>query len=101
MFFYIVSNPTTWFIFNIDQLISNGKYISVEHRVLAKHVPRISVASFFTTGVLPTGKLYGPIEELLSEENPPKYRATTVKEYAEYFKDKGLDGTSALLHFRL
>ncbi|KAM7485208.1 hypothetical protein LguiA_001217 [Lonicera macranthoides] len=83
-------------------LISNDKFISVEHRVLANSVgPRISVACFFSTGPLPTSKLYEPIKELLSEENPPKYKAITVKEYVEYFRAKGLDGISALLLYKL
>ncbi|PON66654.1 Oxoglutarate/iron-dependent dioxygenase [Trema orientale] len=84
------------------QLISNEKLKSVEHRVLASHVgPRVSIASFFCTGVLPTSKLYGPIKELLSENNHPKYRETTVRDYITYFSTKGLDGTSALDHFKL
>ncbi|PHT38992.1 1-aminocyclopropane-1-carboxylate oxidase -like protein 1 [Capsicum baccatum] len=83
-------------------LISNDKYVSVEHRVLANKVgPRISVACFFCTGPFPSSKLYGPITELLSEDNPPKYRATTVEDYTHYFRKKGLDGTSALLHFKI
>ncbi|KAM5553098.1 1-aminocyclopropane-1-carboxylate oxidase [Rosa sericea] len=84
------------------QLISNDRFKSVEHRVLANHRgPRVSVASFFTTGLLPSTKLCGPIKELLSEDNPPKYRETTVRDYNAYYVKKGLDGKSALSHLKL
>ncbi|MCD7453645.1 Acyl CoA oxidase [Datura stramonium] len=84
------------------QLISNDKYISVEHRVLTnKAGPRISVACFFCTGPLPSSNLYGQMTELLSEDNPPKYRVTTVNDYTGYYRKKGLDGTSALLHYEI
>ncbi|PON33341.1 Oxoglutarate/iron-dependent dioxygenase [Parasponia andersonii] len=84
------------------QLMSNDRFKSVEHRVLASRVgPRVSVASFFGTNVLATSRLYGPIEELLSENNPPKYKETTLKDFAAHFSAKGLDGTKALDYFKL
>lgn len=84
------------------QLISNDKFTSVEHRVLAnKAGPRISVACFFSTSVMENSRLYWPIEELLSEENPPKYRETTVIDYVLYSNGQGLGGASPLLHFKL
>ena len=46
-------------------------------------------------------KLYGPIMEFLSDDNRPIYRETNVNEYLQYYRSKGLDGTSALPHFKL
>ncbi|KAK7852090.1 1-aminocyclopropane-1-carboxylate oxidase like protein 7 [Quercus suber] len=82
-------------------LISNDKFISATHRVLANQVgPRISVACFFSNHIQkqmqPINRLYGPIKELLSDDNPPLYRETSEKEYAF----KGF-GNSVLDHFRL
>lgn len=87
------------------QLISNDKFKSVYHRVLAKNEgPRISVACVFRA----QGKdyrLYGPIKELLSKENPPVYRETTENDYLKikfiHPKPEGFNGTSALEHFKL
>ncbi|CAL1396424.1 unnamed protein product [Linum trigynum] len=84
------------------QLISNDRFVSAEHRVLATKVgARVSVASFFSTGFTPNPIEYGPIEELVSADNPPIYRKTTAAEFNAHFHGKGLDGASALLHFKL
>uniref|UniRef100_A0A7N0USK9 Fe2OG dioxygenase domain-containing protein n=1 Tax=Kalanchoe fedtschenkoi TaxID=63787 RepID=A0A7N0USK9_KALFE len=84
------------------QLISNDMYKSVEHRVLANHVgSRTSVACFFTPHLYPTARLYGPIQEILSETSPPVYRETTIPDFVKYYDSKGLDGKSALSHFKL
>ncbi|KAG2267237.1 hypothetical protein Bca52824_061792 [Brassica carinata] len=85
------------------QLVTNDKFISSEHRVLANRATgaRVSVACFFTTGIRPNPRTYGPIRELVSEDNPPKYREITVKDFAAHRSAKGHDGTSDLLHFKI
>ncbi|KAI4303998.1 hypothetical protein MLD38_039570 [Melastoma candidum] len=86
------------------QLMSNDDFISVEHRVRANQVgPRVSVACFFTQLMDASTTKYGPIRELLSEDNPAKYRDMTVNEFVAEYDSRGLDGKSrsALAHFRL
>ena len=74
---------------------------SVEHRVLvSREGPRLSVALFFYPSFREQ-KLYGPIKELLSDENPPKYRELLVQDYVSYHLSKGLTGESILDHFKL
>uniref|UniRef100_A0A3Q7GWE9 Fe2OG dioxygenase domain-containing protein n=1 Tax=Solanum lycopersicum TaxID=4081 RepID=A0A3Q7GWE9_SOLLC len=84
------------------QLISNDKLKSIAHRVLASRVgPRVLVASFFTTGNSLSSRVYGPIKELLSEDNPARYRETSVKDYADHYDATGIGGKSALSDFTI
>ncbi|CAN1281720.1 1-aminocyclopropane-1-carboxylate oxidase homolog 1 [Linum perenne] len=63
--------------------------------------PRVSIASFFSTGFALNERLYGPIKELLSAENPPKYKETTIQDFTNQAYKKGLDGTCALVNFKV
>ncbi|CAN8306283.1 unnamed protein product [Cochlearia groenlandica] len=84
------------------QVMTNDKFISAEHRVLAnKYRQRVSVACFFSSSMNSNHRVYGPIKELLSEENLPKYRAFTIPEYTKGYIEKGLDGTSHLSNFKI
>ncbi|XP_013647174.2 probable 2-oxoacid dependent dioxygenase [Brassica napus] len=84
------------------QLITNDKFVSVEHRVLANggEEPRTSIASFFVHPPSTSPRVYGPIKELLSEENPPKYRETT-SEASNHYVARKRDGNNSLSHLRI
>nr|QWJ73373.1 alkenyl glucosinolate hydroxylase 2 [Isatis tinctoria] len=103
--YYIDVPPTEGaLIINVGdllQLITNDKFVSVEHRVLANgsKEPRTSVASFFVHPPS-SSTVYGPIKELLSEENPPKYRETNA-EASNHYVPRKRDGNSSLSHLRI
>ena len=63
--------------------------------------PRISVAFFFTTLFQESDKLYGPIKELLTNESPPLYKETLIKDFMKLFHSQGLGGIRALDQLRL
>lgn len=86
---------------DLMQLVSNDRFKSVNHRVIAKNKgPRISVASFFVMEE-DGSRVFGPIKELLSEDNPPVYREVPLQDYLTHYNSKGLDGTSSLSGFKI
>ncbi|CAO2821600.1 unnamed protein product [Amaranthus hypochondriacus] len=91
------------FIVNIGdslQIASNGLFKSAYHRAISKSIgPRISIAFFFT-GLVSQRKKYGPIKELISQENPAIYRDFTLEEFLTYFYSKPLDQLG-IDHFKL
>lgn len=82
------------------QILSNDKFTSAAHRAVVKTKgPRISVAAFCKIHHIP--RVYGPIKELTSEDNPPKYREITGNKYISSFRSKGLDGIPPLQSLKL
>jgi isopenicillin N synthase-like dioxygenase len=92
------------FVVNIGdflQLISNGRFKSVQHRVVSKKEgPRVSVACFFQTcGEAAATRVCSPIVSNDDDGTPPLYRSATVEELLVSFREK--NGRSALDRFRL
>ncbi|KAL8048140.1 hypothetical protein ABFX02_07G044200 [Erythranthe guttata] len=88
-------------IADLLQLVSNGKFLSNKHRVVANRIgPRISVACFFS-GPVREVKVYGPIKELISDENPAKYRDVILSDYLLKFLNTGLDENLGLDYYKL
>ncbi|MBA0740655.1 hypothetical protein Gogos_013847 [Gossypium gossypioides] len=82
------------------QVLSNDKFKSVKHRAIASHVgPRISVPCFFSGHASLLDKPFGPIKDLLSEANPPRYKEFLLKEYLAKFFSSSLDGNKLPLDY--
>ncbi|KAF7076584.1 hypothetical protein CFC21_081214 [Triticum aestivum] len=75
------------------QILSNDRFRSVEHRVVANGAgPRVSVACFFRADA--STRVLAPI---VTAGDTARYRSTTVPDYGA----KGLDGVSALQRVRI
>jgi 2,4-dihydroxy-1,4-benzoxazin-3-one-glucoside dioxygenase len=91
------------------QLVSNGRFKSVEHRVVAnrsRDTARVSVACFCNADIARSTRLYGPIAELIAADDSDGagralYRNVTVPEFLAHYDKKGLDGRPALHRFQL
>ncbi|KAK4597920.1 hypothetical protein RGQ29_015440 [Quercus rubra] len=74
------------FVINLadqTQVLSNGKFKSVGHRAVTnKLLPRLSLGMFYNPNY---DTVIGPIEDLIDEEHPTKYRKYGFKEYMEEF----------------
>uniref|UniRef100_A0ACD5Z7R6 Uncharacterized protein n=1 Tax=Avena sativa TaxID=4498 RepID=A0ACD5Z7R6_AVESA len=80
------------------QLISNDRFKSVQHRVVSKEGPRVSVACFFQTyGAAASTRVCTPIA--FSDGTPSLYKSTTVEELLVSYRAK--NGRRALNNFRL
>ncbi|CAN6333471.1 unnamed protein product [Urochloa humidicola] len=81
------------------QMVSNGKFTSCEHRVVANSTgPRVSIASFPTQAG--STRTYGPAKELLSHTCPPLYKETLASVYRMHCASIGL-GNKGINDYRI
>ncbi|KAL1826001.1 hypothetical protein ACET3Z_012779 [Daucus carota] len=87
---------------DLMQIISNDKFKSADHRVLARSDQiRVSAACFLYPSAKNLLKPYSPIMELMSDNNQPLYKEVSPLEYAIYHQSRAMDGTSTLSHYKL
>ncbi|KAK3189771.1 hypothetical protein Dsin_029332 [Dipteronia sinensis] len=76
------------------EVLTNGKYKSVEHRaVIHKEKDRLSIVTFYA----PSYEIeMGPIPELVDENNPCKYKRYNHGEYSKHYVTNKLRGKKNL-----
>ncbi|KAL9234414.1 hypothetical protein vseg_009288 [Gypsophila vaccaria] len=86
---------------DLFQVLSNDKYKSGEHRVYANpwQKPRVSIGTFFGPGN--NEDKYGPLEELISPENPKLYKELNFSELFNKFLTRESNSKSMANYFRL
>lgn len=76
------------------QIMSNGQYKSIEHKVLANTARnRISLATFISPG---PEQVVAPLPEVLEGGEPAAYNEVLFADYMKYFFGKGHDGKATI-----
>ncbi|GAB4827744.1 hypothetical protein Ancab_034630 [Ancistrocladus abbreviatus] len=66
-----------------EEVLSNGRYKSVHHRVVTnKDKTRVSMAMFYMPNM---DTIIGPMEELIDDQHPPLHRSYRFSEFMEEF----------------
>ncbi|GMH19420.1 hypothetical protein Nepgr_021261 [Nepenthes gracilis] len=90
------------FIVNIGdilEIVTNGRYRSIEHRVIVNsEKERLSLATFYSPNS--DGEM-GPAPSLISPQNPALFKTVAVNEYYKDYFSRELDGKSHLDHMRI
>ncbi|XP_047332918.1 protein SRG1-like [Impatiens glandulifera] len=76
------------------EVLTNGKYKSVEHRAVAdKEMDRLSIVTFYA----PSYDIeLGPMKEFINENNPCKYKRYNHGEYSHHYVTNKLQGKKTL-----
>uniref|UniRef100_A0A803KLV6 Fe2OG dioxygenase domain-containing protein n=1 Tax=Chenopodium quinoa TaxID=63459 RepID=A0A803KLV6_CHEQI len=82
------------------QIMSNGKYKSIEHRVIANgSKDRVSIPLFVNPK---PNEVIGPLKEVLVQsDEKPKYRKVLYSDYTLYFYKKAHDGKGILDYVKI
>ncbi|CAI9118773.1 OLC1v1020383C1 [Oldenlandia corymbosa var. corymbosa] len=76
------------------EVLTNGKYKSVEHRAVThKEKDRLSIVTFYAPSY---DVEIGPMAEMVDENNPPKYRRYNHGEYSKNYVTNKLQGKKSL-----
>ncbi|KAJ0093655.1 hypothetical protein Patl1_25101 [Pistacia atlantica] len=76
------------------EVLTNGRYKSVEHRAVThREKDRLSIATFYAPDYETE---LGPMPELLDENNPCKYRRYNHGEYSKHYVTNKLQGKKTL-----
>ncbi|GAB2277118.1 hypothetical protein Dimus_011825 [Dionaea muscipula] len=79
---------------DVLQLLSNGRYKSIEHKVVANPWKnRVSIAMFINPG---PNQVVGPLREAMEDGEKPLYREIGFMDYMKYFFSKGHDGKATI-----
>lgn len=80
---------------DVIEVLTNGRYKSIEHRAAVHpHHHRVSIAAFHSARFNDTA--YAPLQEMLVDGQPPRYRTIAVEDYVRLLLASKLEGKNIM-----